>query len=367
MKMVYPDYNNGLINIISSVEKYFGVTTNHKSLKKLDKILKDNNPNNIVLALFDGFGYEQLETNKDICPFMHEHLVSSVSSTFPSTTMAARTTIESGLNPIEHGWLGWDMYFKDLNEVVCLAKNTIKETNKKAANYNVAKTLLSYEPVVDKINKTGVNAIKVSVYSNHKDESLFKMRLKIKLTTLFHKRNYVYAYFNEPDHVFHRTGTKSLDSRLMLIEIEKHFKKLCKTLKNTTVIAVADHGHIDSNYITLSDYPKVFKMLERIISIDNRAVSFFVKKGYKKEFEVAIKEIIKDDFILKTKEEVIKEHLYGEGNENKCYRDALGDYFAIGVGDKAIRYTNKTKEHKSSHSGLTTSEMLVPLIIVNKK
>ena len=83
------------------------------------------------------------------------------------------------------------------------------------------------------------------------------------------------------------------------------------------------------------------------------------------ELEKAIKKILKDDFIIMSKEEVIKQGLYGPGYENKYYKDGLGDFFALGIGNKAIRWNNKTNLHKSAHSGLTLDEMLVPLIVVN--
>ena len=113
------------------------------------------------------------------------------------------------------------------------------------------------------------------------------------------------------------------------------------------------------------DYPSITKMLSHNIAIDDRATSFMVKKEYKKTFPFELKKVLKDDFIIMTKEEVIKQGLYGPGYENKYYKDGLGDFFALGIGNKAIRWNNKTNLHKSAHSGLTLDEMLVPLIVVN--
>lgn len=36
----YPDYNNSILNLITSILKYYKVETNHTSLKKLDKALE---------------------------------------------------------------------------------------------------------------------------------------------------------------------------------------------------------------------------------------------------------------------------------------------------------------------------------------
>ena len=58
--------------------------------------------------------------------------------------MAARTTIESGLTPIEHGWLGWDMYFKKFDNVITLTKNYVAATKEKITDYHIARTLLKF-------------------------------------------------------------------------------------------------------------------------------------------------------------------------------------------------------------------------------
>ena len=53
MEYTFPDYKKGLVNVICSIEKYFGVSSKHNSLDLLDKILKENNSKNVVLFLFD--------------------------------------------------------------------------------------------------------------------------------------------------------------------------------------------------------------------------------------------------------------------------------------------------------------------------
>ncbi len=368
MKYLKPNYDESIVSVVNSVQRYFKIKENHPSLNYLDNYIDKYKPKNIVLVLFDGLGYNMLKRNKDICPFLNEHLKRSVSSVFPTTTMAARTSIESGLNPVEHGWMGWNMYFKEFDKVITLTKNVIKDTKEKPANYHVAKTLLKYESIVEKIKKLeNCYAEKLTIYSNHPDESLNKITRKIKKITRKKEKTYTYVYYNEPDHVMHKTGTDSKETKKYLKKINKWFCKLCSKLKDTMIIAIADHGHINTSHITLDEYPSIMKMLDGDISIDNRACSFRIKKEYKKEFLYAIKRLLKDDFLYYTKKELIKEKLYGNGLENKYYRTGLGDYFAIGISDVSVRQSSKSSLSVSSHSGLTEDEMLVPLVIVNTK
>ncbi len=367
MEYMFPDYNDGLVNVMASIEHYFGIKNHHNGVKEIDEALKKGKYKNVVLFLFDGFGNKLLEENKLICPFLYKHLVKSVSSNFPSTTMSARTTAESALEPVTHGWLGWDMYFKKYDEVITLTKNVIKGTSTKPDKFHVAKTLLSYEPVVEKINKlSGCYAEKITVYSNHPGESLKKARRRIKRISKSRKKTYVYAYYNEPDHALHKNGTDSMIVKDYLKHINDEFEKLCSSLKNTLIIAIADHGHINVEYINISDYPRLSKMIIGKLAIDDRATSFRVKKGYLKEFPLQLKKVLKDDFIIMSKNDVIEKKLYGSDKENAYFRDGLGDYFAIGISNKAIRYDSSSNNHVSAHSGLTLDEMLVPVIMVSK-
>ena len=40
MKCVYPNYDNSLLSLISSIENYYGIKNNRKTLKIVDEQLK---------------------------------------------------------------------------------------------------------------------------------------------------------------------------------------------------------------------------------------------------------------------------------------------------------------------------------------
>ena len=179
MKTLFPDYDNGLVNVMSSILKYFNIYHKHKSLGKLDDVLKKK-PKNVVLVLFDGLGYNILKRNEKYCPFLNEYLIGDISSCFPTTTMSARTTVESGLCPIEHGWLGWDMYFKCYDKVITLARNYVKGTKEKITDYNIAKTLLKYDDVLKTISPYISWIAPIKVYpGEYEQEALALNALKV--------------------------------------------------------------------------------------------------------------------------------------------------------------------------------------------
>ena len=58
--IIYPDYNNSILNLITSFLKYYNVATDHKSLKELDEKL-EKRYKNVVFIILDGMGSHILE------------------------------------------------------------------------------------------------------------------------------------------------------------------------------------------------------------------------------------------------------------------------------------------------------------------
>ena len=54
--MILPDYNNSIVNLMSSIRKYFDLDYEGNTLDIVDTLLKKNNPKNVVVILYDGMG-----------------------------------------------------------------------------------------------------------------------------------------------------------------------------------------------------------------------------------------------------------------------------------------------------------------------
>lgn len=68
MKYKFPEYDKSLLSLISSIENYYGIKNDRKPLKIIDDELK-NNYKNIIVMLYDGFGYNILKTIKILLLF----------------------------------------------------------------------------------------------------------------------------------------------------------------------------------------------------------------------------------------------------------------------------------------------------------
>ena len=352
--MIYPDYKNNIVNIAGSIEKYFDLKSDVFSLGEIDEVLNTYKPKNVVVILFDGMGYN-LINEKLPNTFLVNNIVKKITSTCPATTTSATTSIMTGKYPCTHGYLGWDMYYKNENAFVTMFTNKYKDGDKEYP-FNIAEKYFSYKTITDRILENGkyhskiVFPIKYEETYNDIDEmlSMIKSNLNIK------EKNYIYAYYMDPDSMLHDKGNNSKEVLSILKMINDKCEKFANEIKDTLLIITADHGHIDTEYIYLSDYPDLFDLIISNVWLEGRCCAFNVTD--KTLFEKLFNKYFSSYFKLMSKDEVIESKLFGLNNENKYFCDSIGDF----------KYKRGGHIFKSNHAGFTEKEMHVPLIMVRK-
>ena len=125
-----------LLGVTSSLLRYYGAETSHKTLPLLDGRLAAC-PRNVVLLLFDGMGDAVVRGHLPEDSFLRRHMAAVIGTVFPPTTAAAITTVDSGLSPAEHGWLGWSLRFGALGGKI-VEVFTNRSDGEPAADYSVA-------------------------------------------------------------------------------------------------------------------------------------------------------------------------------------------------------------------------------------
>ena len=105
-ELLYPDYNDTQIGIISGFRKNFGFDINYPVI---DGVFDKKYKKTIILIL-DGFGTNILMNNLDENSFLRKNYFKSIHSIFPSTTAASTTSMKTGLSPYRTGWTGWENY-----------------------------------------------------------------------------------------------------------------------------------------------------------------------------------------------------------------------------------------------------------------
>lgn len=367
MVIKYPNYENCIVNLACSILKEFDTPYENYTLKLCDSLLQKNYKN-IVVILLDGMGNRIIEENLDENGFFRSHMKGTYSSVFPPTTVAATTSIDSGKNPSQHSWLGWDCYYKEIDKNVTVYTNTESGTDKPASDINVASTYCPYETIISKINKTGHQAYYAAPFMEPYPASFPDISSRVQTLCDMDGKKYIYCYWSEPDSTMHMTGCYSLQTKDAIRDLEKQVQELCETLKDTLVIVTADHGHIDSKGVSIDEYPKIMECLVRMPSIEPRALNLFIKKGKEKQFEYEFQKEFGEQFLLLSKEEVKEQKLFGSGKEHQRFDEMLGDYLAVAIGDLSIY--NSAEERDTFigiHAGLTEDEMIIPFIAIEKK
>lgn len=362
------NYNECLTNLSCSIRKYFELDYKHNTIDYVDKMLNESKPKNIVTILCDGMGSNIMDRVLSENDFLIKHRKKSITTVFPATTVAATTSMMTGLNPVETAMLGWDMYYKDIDKTI----TTFMNSEKGDETYTPLKEAIEYKKnhmitksITEEINEKGQDSgYSLFPFGKNPYTDIEDLYNKIEKICNEDGKKYIYAYDIEPDNTMHKLGTKTHEVTEIIKNINSKVEKLSKKLKDTVIFVVADHGHKDVENIMPENYPDIVDCLKRTTSIEPRAVNFFIKENKKQEFEKLFKNYFSKDFDLHTKKDIIESKLFGEGEENKIFRDILGDYLAIAKTNKTLLYGTFEKL-KSHHAGYTDDEIYVPLIIIN--
>ncbi|MGM9834760.1 MAG: alkaline phosphatase family protein [Bacilli bacterium] len=366
--IVKNNYNECITNLACSIRKHFGLEYKHNTLGYIDKLLEENNFKNVVLILFDGMGSRILDRTLDKDAFFIKNRYKDITTVFPATTTAATYSVMTGLNPIEHGYLGWFSYIKPLDEVIMLFTGIEKNTGNVNEKYQeIRDKYLISKTITDEINEKGEYKSRILFpFGENPYHGLDDMLNIIKEECQSEEKKFIYAYDDEPDHTMHDFGPDSDEVKELIKIRNQKVEKLCEELEDTVVIVIADHGHIKVDKIMLNDYPDILNMLERTTSIEQRAVSFKIKEGFHDQFIKRFNEEFGEYFSLYSKNEIIANHLFGDGEENPLFESGIGDFIAIAENSNKVILTDGDEDLYSQHAGYTDDEIYIPLIIINK-
>lgn len=370
MKIYFPDYKSCNAGISAAVYDYYGLDNYIDKIPEVTDLL-GHNPRNVLLMLFDGLGIDAMERHLSADSFLRRHFVRTLSSVFPPTTTAATTAVRQSLLPAAHGWLAWALYFPELDCNVELFRNTIHRSGgKPAASYPVAETFMPLPDIVKPLKAAGglVDAGSISPFGSVPARTFEEVFQKSEALCHEPGRHFYYGYWTGPDDTMHATGVSSVETREAIRQIDRRMAELCAALAgtDTLVLATADHGLIDVRYHLLQDTPEVAAHLRRPLAMESRCVSFAVKSGHEEAFVRDFKEAYGEEFLLLSREEVLQRKLFGPGPEHPRFRQSLGDFLAIAIGEVCLVESpcHESETFRAAHAGLTEQEMLVPLFAI---
>lgn len=370
MAIIFPDYQNSILNLTGSILQVYGLAARHGSLPVLDQVLRKPHRNRVLLIL-DGFGAEFLKRTLPADSFLRRHFVHEMTSVYPCTTTAAMTTLQSGLSPLEHGWLGWNAYFKEYGRIIDLFLDRDSYSGGQVLP-PAAASLLPFEDITRQIHRHNGESVVcrriLPPFAENGVHSMIQMIDKIREFCESGSNQLIVAYWYEPDMLMHNEGPYHEKVVAEMLAYDRMIEELFSTLYQTLLIVTADHGQVEIRQdVILSDIPELFDCLIMPPSLEARAASLFIKPSRIRDFESTFNGMLGDRFLLLSREEVFGRGLFGPGQAHRKVDDFVGDFIACATGDALLRYESAFNRpltpFKGHHAGLCTEEMMVPLII----
>lgn len=363
-----PDYSNSILNVSATFLNHYNVPTKYSTINILQEELKKGY-NHIIYILLDGMGVSTIKAHLTKEDALYKYLKKEITSVYPPTTVAATTSVLSGLPPISSGYLGWVQYFKREDTDLVIFLNTDFYTNRYQKE-NLASKYLHYTTILEQINTVNpmINCSSYLPSFIEGGSKSFEEEIeKVLITTHNTDQSFNYVYWTDPDSTTHVHGTKSSELHQVMKGLNHDFEELIDNITDDTlVVVVADHGLIDITEIPFYQYKDLNNMLVRKPSIEPRTANFFVKESELNNFKMLFNSTFSESYHLYTKQEFLDTNLLGYGDKHPLIDEFLGDYIAVAISDKMFIFNN-SKGYISHHAGLSEEEMMVPLIMYTKK
>ena len=364
---IKPNWNQSNLNISATLAQFLGAPNTNKTLTILQNEL-DKQYKNIVFICLDGLGMNPININLDKDAFLRQNIKQVLTSTFPSTTTNATTSLICNKLPLEHGWFGWSLHFDEIKKNIDIYLHEDSQTGEKVdyvypiadntdCYFNHTNTDYEINPIFPNFVQTHSEEKKIVI------ENVFDLCDEIRSVCKKTGKQFVYAYLPEPDATMHEYGVSSSQAKDLIKCINTEIEKLARELTNTLIIITADHGQIDiEGYVEFYKDKEMNDLLECPPYLEARSPAFRVKKGQEQLFEHLFEERYGKHFNLFKSSDLIAQGYFGNKGS---FGHLLGDYIAIGThSHKLFLYDEHMPRFKGHHTSLT-EEMEVPLILIN--
>jgi predicted AlkP superfamily pyrophosphatase or phosphodiesterase len=343
-------------------------------------------PNHLIFFLIDGLGMNLLERMSPNS-FLNQYLAAELQTVFPSTTSTMLTTLFTCEWPSHHAVLGWDVYLPTIQDVATIIRFIRRSDKSNLSDIGVLPSVAYPVPsILDSFNRNTLFMTPTGIINTPFSQYLASDTMKIGFKSLREAVDhiqrhtgqtkgptYTYIYWDEIDKVCHEYGTNHPAVSKSLRQLVTQLQILEKSLpKSTRIVLTGDHGLLNASEDqthTIKSSDRLMDFLKAEPSGDKRLVQFHIQDGSEEIFKQLFNDQYGNQFALLTSQEAQDLQLFGPGGIVGESKRRLGNMMAISLGSAIMQYQGRTKKSfktpsMSHHSGLSRSEMLVPLIIL---
>lgn len=357
----------------------------------------------VVAVVIDGFGWNRFQSLKSAVPSLDSLAeaahVTPLLSTYPSETAAAMITLYTGLQPVEHGLLGWFVLMPEIDRVALSLPFSTLDGESLDEAYEIDETALLDHgvrpPLPARLQREGVDVVFVqpteiansvvtrlvagdSTRAGYHTLEGGLVRVADRLNAA-KERSYHLVYDPAVDAAAHHTGTTSP-------AYERAVRTACRaiggfidtldqrTAERTLVLVLADHGHVDTDPSTNVALDTLVEEgaidLERHLRRDGageplylagspRNLQLYTKPGHtyalRDEFAAAL------DVRTFTRGEYCDAELFGDRPPSPHFERRAPDLVVVHR-DRGLWYDGDELDFVGMHGGLHRHEMIVPFI-----
>ena len=387
--MELPDYHGGsIVNLMRSIERALDARPCEAAAAypELNALPAEalSGARNIVLLVIDGLGYDYL-TGAGAGGALHRHLKARLSSVFPSTTATAVSTFLTGVGPQQHALTGWHLWLRELGCVTATLRFRPRHGGEPLSRAGIdPRSVYTAEPMFDRLAaQTYVVSPETIIDSDYNvahcgvaERKPYK-ELPALFSTLAEivrsggERKFIHAYTYDLDAAAHSFGCASQELRDKFRQIDAAFARFLDEIagSDSLVIAVADHGFIDSPKpacIELEDHPQLAQMLMLPLCGERRAAYCYVQPGQDAAFEHYVQTRLDHCAELYRSSDLIAQGWFGLGPANPRLAERVGHYTLVMKDDYTIKDWIPGEPRYLTvgvHGGVSAAEMYVPLVV----
>ena len=399
---IYPRYDGyGLSGLPNYVLKSFTGKTSGPSLEPdLTGNVEFRKYSRIIVFYIDGVGYDYLKNNSGNGGFFgrvaDKGSLAPMTTVFPSTTASASATLSTGLTPMEHLLIEWQMYFHETGALMYTLpfRPVTSAYQKRAAKLNPW-DLFYGTPIYSRLGEEGVKSyvfVNRAISRGEYSDLVFRGSRVIPhsyLTdcmvnlrkTLENDRSefYAYVYVESADGAGHEFGpgsdkyTAEVNNISRIINEELLKKIDPEAARDVLIIFTSDHGQVDINperTVYLNNLPGIEESYEVYDNLfipptgSPRDVFLHIKK---EQVDETISRL--DDFLngkadaIRT-DDAVRSGLFGTSEPSQKLFRRIGTGLILPRANETVWHRFRGMHEMSLlglHGGLNREEMLVPL------
>jgi len=360
----------------------------------------------VVIVILDAVGYLQLqrilrpgqaaEEDSILCHLARAGRLVPLTSVFPSTTVAALTTLWTGRTPLGHGFVGTKLLLSDqglLANMLRLCPAAHKQPGELLDWGLVPEEFVTVPSLAQQLTAGGVQTIAhthlpyigdglsriflrgVTSVQGHVGFSDMWINLRHTLLQRPKEPLFISAYWANTDTIAHIYGPEGEHFRAALRHLARSLEEDFLTplpaaaREGTLLIITADHGQTSTppeRAVHLSDHPALRQMLLLPPAAESRAAYLYARSGQTEALRAYIAEHLADRFLLLQMEQALAAGLFGPnpGEVTPELQNRLGDLLLLARNDSRLIIKEEKKVPFHGHHGsLTPEEMLVPLLM----